>query len=471
VSDVARADAMDDATLSRVEDVLREASGLTLASSVRRSLSTALTRAAEARGMNTAQFLQRLLAREASVVESFIEYAVIGETYFFRHPEHLRELGRVAASHTGLFRVWSAGCATGEEAYSIVMTLLAAGLPLERIKVTATDISTRALQRARAATYGPWSVRRIEPSMERRFLATQGDLVTVNAQVRRPVEFLRHNLAMEAAPVSGLDAVFCRNVLIYFPQDLVRQVLDRLIGALLPGGLLFLAPAEVPLANGLGLEQLEVQGSPVLRVPRSRTGVAQGRGWQPEPLAVARPELARKPASPSLASLAAGLSSLPAPSLKPLAAVAPAPAPTAPAPAPPASEADDALRQALAAAREGRYEQAEALGREAARKLVPEAYLLLAMVAEARGDLHSAVDLVRKALYLDPQMALGHATLMTLYARLNRREEAERARQNALRALDGLDDEHQLRGVETMTAGGLRQALAARDRAGWQGMH
>jgi chemotaxis protein methyltransferase CheR len=78
---------------------------------------------------------------------------------------------------------------------------------------------------------------------------------------------------------------------------------------------------------------------------------------------------------------------------------------------------------------------------------------------------------VRKALYLDPQMALGHATLMTLYARLNRREEAERARQNALRALDGLDDEHQLRGVETMTAGGLRQALAARDRAGWQGMH
>ena len=171
MSEGPRVDSLDEATLSRVEEVLREASGMTLASSVRRSLSTALTRASEARGMEIPAFLQKLLAREPAVVEQFIEYAVIGETYFFRHPEHLRELGRVAAlKEDGLFRVWSAGCATGEEAYSIAMTLLAAGLPVERIRVTASDISSRSLQRARAATYGPWSVRRIEPSMERRFL-------------------------------------------------------------------------------------------------------------------------------------------------------------------------------------------------------------------------------------------------------------------------------------------------------------
>jgi chemotaxis protein methyltransferase CheR len=125
------------------------------------------------------------------------------------------------------------------------------------------------------------------------------------------------------------------------------------------------------------------------------------------------------------------------------------------------------MRQAVSAAREGKFDQAEELGREAARKLVPEAYLLLAMVAETRGELNGAVDLVRKALYLDPQMAQGHAALVSLYTRLNRRDDAERARQNALRALEGLDDEHQLRGVETMTAGGLRQALATRSRTGW----
>ncbi|MFP2912256.1 chemotaxis protein CheR, partial [Pyxidicoccus sp. 3LFB2] len=123
----------------------------------------------------------------------------------------------------------------------------------------------------------------------------------------------------------------------------------------------------------------------------------------------------------------------------------------------------------LDAARAGRFEEAEALAREAAKGLVPEAYLLLAMVAEGRGDLHAAVDAVRKALYLEPQLAQGHATLVALYGRLDRREDAERARQNALRALEGLDDEQPLRGVETMTAGGLRQALLPRTQAGWQG--
>jgi chemotaxis protein methyltransferase CheR len=459
VSEGPRTDSLDEATLSRVEEVLREASGMTLASSVRRSLSTALTRASEARGMDIPTFLQKLLAREAAVVEQFIEYAVIGETYFFRHPEHLRELGRVATlKEDGLFRVWSAGCATGEEAYSIAMTLLASGLPVERIRVTASDISARSLQRARAATYGPWSVRRIEPSMERRFLTPQGDLVMVSSAARRPVEFLRHNLVLDAAPVSEQDAVFCRNVLIYFPHDLVRQVLAKLIGALSPGGLLFLSPAEIPLTNGMGLEQLDVQGSPVLRLPRPKAAQPVESAPATPPTPDPKQELLRKLKAPVLGSVSTA---------RPPPAPAPAPAPTA-RPGTPSGPAgtgsDDAMRQAMRAAQEGKFDRAEELAREAARKLVPEAYLLLAMVSESRGNLNAAVDLVKKALYLDPSMALGHATLVTLYTRLNQREQAERARQNALRVLDGLDDEHQLRGVETMTAGGLRQALAARNR-------
>jgi len=466
VSEGPRVDSLDEATLSRVEEVLREASGMTLASSVRRSLSTAITRAAESRGMEIPVFLQKLLARDAAVVEQFIEYAVIGETYFFRHPEHLRELGRVAVlKEEGLFRVWSAGCATGEEAYSIAMTLLASGLPVERIRVTASDISARSLQRARAATYGPWSVRRIEPTMERRFLTPQGDLVMVSSQARRPVEFLRHNLVLDAAPVSDQDAVFCRNVLIYFPHELVRQVLAKLIGALAPGGMLFLAPAEIPLTNGMGLEQIDVQGSPVLRLPRPRAVPPVESTPASPPTPDPKQELLRKLKAPVLGSVS---TARPAPAFAPSSAPAAGARPGTPS-GPAATGSDDVLRQAMKAAQEGKFDQAEELAREATRKLVPEAYLLLAMVSEVRGNLNAAVDLVRKALYLDPTMALGHATLVTLYTRLNRREEAERARQNALRALDGLDDEHQLRGVETMTAGGLRQALAARNRTGWQG--
>jgi chemotaxis protein methyltransferase CheR len=454
VNEVVRAEVLDEATLSRVEDVLREASGLTLTASVRRSLGTALVRAAEARKLTTPVFLKALLAREPVAVETFIEYAVIGETYFFRHPEHLRELTRVATARGGPVHIWSAGCATGEEPYSITMALLAVNVPVENIHVLATDISARSLGRARVGTYSPWSVRRVEPAMEKRFLEAHAGGMLVCSQARQPVEFRRHNLVSDLAPVSNQDAVFCRNVLIYFPPELVRQVLAKLVGALAPGGLLFLSPAEVPLANGLGLEMFDVEGTPVLRrpvvalEPPKEKPAAQGQArWKLEPLK------ARMAPSAPLTRLPLVQSALKV--------MPPAPPPRVEAP-----PEDDALRQALAAAREGHYDRAEALARDAARKLVPEAYLLLAMVAEARGALNSAVDCVRKALYLEPQLALGHATLVTLYTRLGHREDAERARQNALRALDGLDDEHPLRGVETMTAGGLRRALSARGRVG-----
>ena len=84
-------------------------------------------------------------------------------------------------------------------------------------------------------------------------------------------------------------------------------------------------------------------------------------------------------------------------------------------------------------------------------------------------DVPGAVAAVRKALYLEPQLAIGHAMLVALYGRLGQPEESERARRNALRALEGLDDEHVLRGVEAMTAGGLRRALVPGVRMGKSG--
>jgi chemotaxis protein methyltransferase CheR len=476
---------LDDATLIQVEEVLRAACGLTLAHSLRRTLETALARSSEARGLAPESFLRGLLRRDAQAVETFIEHAVIGETYFFRHPEHLRTLARLAVPPAGpFFQVWSAGCATGEEPYSIAMALLAAGVPEGRFRVLATDVSNRALDRARAGLYGPWSLRHIEPELERRYLEPQGDQLSVVAQVRRSVEFRRHNLANEPPPVSAPSAIFCRNVLIYFPPELVRQVLTHFVSVLAPGGLLFVSPAEVPLTNGLGLETVDAEGSVALRVPPpgwTRPAPPTPRAVRDAAQALLR-TAARAAARPS--ALGEGGSTQPArtPSgtempVVSLSAIATGPhkpqgAGEARGPqAVPASSgsATGPMERALDAARSGRFEEAEALAREAAKALVPEAYLLLAMVAEGRGDLNGAVEAVRKALYLEPRLALGHATLVALYGRMDRPEDAERARQNALRSLDGLDDEHPLRGVETMTAGGLRQALVPRTQAGWQG--
>jgi chemotaxis protein methyltransferase CheR len=472
VKDTVRVERLDEATLSGLESVLRIACGMVLAPSVRPSLGTALTRAAESQGLPTADFLQRLLARDTAAVEAFIGYAVIGETYFFRHPEQLRELARMAPSHSGPFLVWSAGCASGEEPYSIAMTLLAAGLPAESIRVVGTDVSGRALERARQATYSPWSVRRMEPELERRFLTIRPESVGVPPEVRARVEFRRHNLVTDPPPVSGAQAVFCRNVLIYFPPEVIPAVLERLVRALAPGGWLFLAPAEVPFAKGMGLEEREVEGMPVLckPVPGERSSPRPARS---APLRVLAP---RAPTSPlrrvQTPSRATPASEARVPAAAPVAqavrvgqAVTPPPTPQPPAGTPVA----DSLEQALAAAREGRFDVAEEFARLAARELSPEAYLLLAMVAEGREDVQGAVAAVRKALYLEPQLAIGHAMLVALYGRLGQPEEAERARRNALRALEGLDDEHVLRGVEAMTAGGLRRALVPGVRMGKSG--
>ncbi|QDE89620.1 chemotaxis protein CheR [Myxococcus xanthus] len=479
---------LDDATLARVEDVLQSACGVTLARSLRRSLETALARAARSRGLEPDAFLRRLLVREAAAVECFIEHAVIGETYFFRHPEHLRTLARLAQAHPApCFQVWSAGCASGEEPYSIAMALMAEGLPEGRFRVLATDVSGRALQRAREGVYGPWSLRRIEPEQEKRFLVANGDDYSVIPQVRHAVEFRRHNLAVDPPPFMGLGAIFCRNVLIYFPTELAREVLKRFISALAPGGLLFVSPAEVPLTNGLGLETVDAEGSVALRVPAPGAPRAVTPEARLPRLGMGRNQVA-SPVSPAGWSHALGDSrarrarvpegrpsqSEPVTSRPAWAASTP----DAATPAVPRSVAVDALaaeevpplERAIIAARAGHFEEAEALAREAAKALVPEAYLLLSMVAEVRGDLNGAVEAVRKALYLEPRLALGHATLVALYGRMDRPEDAERARQNALRALDGLDDEHPLRGVETMTAGGLRQALAPVEQAGWLGV-
>jgi chemotaxis protein methyltransferase CheR len=442
-----KSERLDEATLSRLEEVLRAACGVVLASGVRRSLGTALSRTCEALGVSREACLQQLLAREPATLESFLGFAVIGETYFFRHPEHLRELARQAAASPEPFRVWCAGCASGEEPYSVAMMLRAAGVPAERLRVMGTDVSIRALARARRAVYSSWSVRRIEPELERRFLVSSEEGISVAPEVRPLVEFRRHNLITDRPPLFGVQAVLCRNVLIYFPPELIPGVLDRLVSALAPGGLLLLSPAEVPLARGLGLEEVEAEGVPLLRMPQRK---APRRDTPPAPLRLVTPlplPATRPPAKPL-----------------PLARRTPVPAPAQP-PAP----APSLLEQARAAAQAGDHARAESLAREAARALSPEAYLLLALVAEARGDAPAAVEAVRKALYLDPQMALAHAMLVPLFERLGQHEEAERARRNALRVLEGVDDEQVLRGVEEMTAGGLRRALAPGMKQGKSG--
>jgi chemotaxis protein methyltransferase CheR len=190
-----------------------------------------------------------------------IDCITTNETHFFREPQHFEVLAKrllpewqamaAAGQRSRRIRVWSAGCSTGEEPYSLAMTLL---YHFHRevdwsIDITATDISTRVLERA---AEGIWSIDVAEKipllylkAFMLRGTGIQEGKMKAGSEIRRVVRFTRLNLNDEHYALPGrFDLIFCRNVLIYFRGETKRRILDRLIGHLAPGGCLFLGHAE-----------------------------------------------------------------------------------------------------------------------------------------------------------------------------------------------------------------------------------
>jgi chemotaxis protein methyltransferase CheR len=458
------------AALAEVERVLEDACGLTLSPGIRRTLGDAFLRAARELRLAPDAFLVRLRAGDHRAVTTLVEAAVVGETYFFRHPEQLaaiRQLCIAAAPRERPLSIWSAGCATGEEPYTLAMELANAGRVGLGDRILATDVSSRALAVAREARYGEWSLRRLAAELRGRHFDAYPPHVEVRADIRAAVEFRRHNLVREAAPGTGFDLVLCRNVLIYFNPPTAALVVEKLAVSLAPGGFLVLGPVEAPLAAERDLERVEHEGATIFRARGAKPLAARpARRTAPSTSA---PLPGRAPGARPLEDEERAAAWKPRAAPRPAVFLAPVPAPAAAAP-PPVPAGPPAPPVPLAAARDaalrGDLSAAEELARAAAvRELSPEAWLLVSMAAEARGDLAAAVDAVRRALYLDPGLALGHAALVPLYARLGLHDDAARARRNALEALAGLDDAAPLRGVESITAGALRSALETQPQA------
>ena len=185
-----------------------------------------------------------------------IEHVVVGETSFCRHPDQLALIGRLAASAPAPVRVWSAGCASGEEAYSVAMALAEAGRRPGEDLVLGTDVSARALEVARAAAYGARALRFTPVHCADRWFGppTADGARLVTPALAAGVRFAHHNLLTpEPPPGAPFDVVLCRNVLIYFEPARIGEALARLAAALVPGGALVLGPVELPLAGGTPL--------------------------------------------------------------------------------------------------------------------------------------------------------------------------------------------------------------------------
>jgi chemotaxis protein methyltransferase CheR len=204
-------------------------------------------------------FLER--ADDGSEHQIVVDLLTTNETYFFREPRHFAVLAKEAKARFGRssLRVWSAACSTGEEPYSIAMTLLDQ-CPVTMWEVHASDISARVVEQARL---GVFSLQRLE-HMPRGYLERfclrgrdkyEGKL-RISEEVRSRVQFFRHNLLEDRQTPGRFEVIFLRNVLIYFEQARKLELLQNVISALAPGGLLFVGHAEPLNALPLPLERI-----------------------------------------------------------------------------------------------------------------------------------------------------------------------------------------------------------------------
>lgn len=230
--------------------------GIRLPQAKREMVYARLARRLRALGIRSFDDYVRFLELEPAEWEHCTNALTTNVTSFFREAHHFDILARHAreAPAGRPFRVWSAGCSTGEEPYSIAMCLLEAGLD-GGFEVIASDLDSQVLATASEAIYPLAAVTELPEETQRRFFlkgtGRQSGKARVRPEIVARVRFMRVNLMEEGWPVpAGLDAIFCRNVMIYFDKATQRRLIERFAALLAPGGLLFAGHAESLLDSG-----------------------------------------------------------------------------------------------------------------------------------------------------------------------------------------------------------------------------
>jgi chemotaxis protein methyltransferase CheR len=189
---------------------------------------------------------------------AFLNEITIGETCFFRNQPQLDALRKIVLPNIlqiksdlplRRLRIWSAGCSTGEEPYTLRMLQLeeaTSQLKDWSVEILATDLNERSLAHAKAGIYGNYSTRNLTPACRQKFFIPQGDQLQVNPAARANVSFDRLNLSDDVRMtfMTSMDVIFCCNVLIYFDLASKRRVIQHFFDNLLPHGYLFLGHSE-----------------------------------------------------------------------------------------------------------------------------------------------------------------------------------------------------------------------------------
>jgi chemotaxis protein methyltransferase WspC len=407
-------------TNPEIEQLIRERTGLLSEALGAHNIERAVAAAMEKAGVPDEAAYLALLLRSEPALPDLIEELVVLETWFFRDREPFIFLGRRVREALPpfnvrrRFRFLSAPCSTGEEAYSIAITLLEAGLTPDQFQIDAVDLSATAILRARRADYGERAFRgKMTANQADYFQRLFGRLV-LDPTVARLVNFQVDNLVHPVflAKQAPYEAVFCRNMIIYLAAEARALVVRNLERLLAPGGILVVGHSELSFFQQAGY-------IPVSHA-RSFACMRGGEGEREKAKAREQPRPARRPAHAAPA-VSAGI-------------VIPPPPAVGERPAAPTPETDLAAVRRLAD--RGELEKARALCARILKEqpACAEAYCLQGLIHQAAGRPAEAEACYLKAVYLDPRCLEALVHLGLHYARQGDAAKAALFRERARRA-------------------------------------
>lgn len=448
---------VSDPDYRRLKDRLIEFTGLAYYSDKDEDLAGRISRRFSELGLrDCASYLDLLQddRKGESELDALIAELTIGETYFFRHREQFDALRSIVLPgildrNQALRRlhIWSAGCATGAETYSIALLLrqdFADRIAGWDVNILGTDINRQFLSRACEGRFEDWAFRSVSDDFKGRHFRQAGKSWLIAQECKEWVSFQYHNLVRHVFPslvnnLSAFDLILCRNVMIYFGPTVVQSIVAHFRECLVEGGWLVVGHAEpsaeifrdfrVVSAPGTTLYQKE----PGLTVPAALTELLPGlslttsvlRGLGPEPI---------------------------------LPSVVPSPPPTMPERADPLSERAPDLAKVCMLADRGQWESAAKLCRELLEKdgLDPALHFYHALVLEQIGLAADAEQCLRRAIYLDRKFVLAHYHL-GLFLQKRRPQNAARSFENVLGLLFLHEDSHKFPYGDGITAAELRE--------------
>ena len=488
-------DAVSEYLLSQLSDFLADKMALHFPRERWRDLAYRAASAAKAFGFEDPQaFIRRLVSTALSKdqMEVLANHFTIAETYFWREPDIFEALQdhilperlRLRENGAKRLRIWSAGCATGEEPFSLAILLRRTLPSIEQwqVSILATDINPRALRKAARGVYRAWSFRNAPVWLQKEYFFQRSDgLFEIIPQVRNMVSFAYLNLAQDLYPSVGnntnaMDLIFCRNVLMYFTPERAAMVGRNIYEALVDGGWLIVGASELSLSVLRPFAPVQFQAAMGYRKPTgdfraAATFEREERAYpetdaRPVEITACAPVSMERPLQSPLADI--GLGEAPDVVQSSACTIAADPQADPPNGAPLGQTQDRGAPPAAAPsirrlANQGRLTAALDLSEQliAADKLNPGLYYLRATILQEQHRESEAIASFRRSLYLDPDFVLAHFSLGILLARKRNRKAARKCFDNALALLTTYRNEEILPESDGITAARFREIIQA----------